>query len=336
VRPVVVIGDVLLDEDVDGRSERLCPDAPAPVLDVEAETARPGGAGLAATLLAADGVPVRLVTALSSDDAGRRLRDMLESCVHLVCGPAEGGTAVKTRLRAGGRVLLRADRGDGRAGRGFGAALRDDLLGDDLLGDELLGDGAGGVLDGAAAVLVSDYGRGVAADPVVRAALGAAACRGVPVVWDPHPRGPAPVPGVAVVTPNLGEACGALDVPPPADGAEAHVLDVAARLLEHWGVRAVAITLGARGAVVRDAAGCCCTAPARRAAAGDPCGAGDRFAGRVAGRLAAGAPLDAAVVEGVRAASEFVAGGGAGAVRRTRDGWRQPQPTANGTVVVAT
>src|SRR5689334_17979779 len=47
---VVVVGDVLLDLDVHGTVERLCPDAPVPVLDVTGEVARPGGAGLAAAL----------------------------------------------------------------------------------------------------------------------------------------------------------------------------------------------------------------------------------------------------------------------------------------------
>ena len=32
MRPVVVVGDALLDVDVEGTVDRLCPDAPAPVL----------------------------------------------------------------------------------------------------------------------------------------------------------------------------------------------------------------------------------------------------------------------------------------------------------------
>ncbi|MDN5750424.1 MAG: hypothetical protein L0H64_18245, partial [Pseudonocardia sp.] len=190
---VLVVGDVLLDEDVDGRAERLCPDAPAPVLEVDGDSARPGGAGLAAVLLAADGPAVRLVAALDDDDAARRLHEMLTGCVEVLAGPATGGTAVKTRLRADGRVLLRADRGQGRAAAHFGAALGRCL--DDMLAPALHGRRRGRA---PGAVLVSDYGRGVAADQHVRAAL--AAC-GTPVVWDPHPRGEAPVPGTAVVTP---------------------------------------------------------------------------------------------------------------------------------------
>jgi bifunctional ADP-heptose synthase (sugar kinase/adenylyltransferase) len=58
---VVVVGDVLLDRDLDGPSTRLCPDAPVPVVDVERTAVRAGGAGLVARLLAADGHTPALV-----------------------------------------------------------------------------------------------------------------------------------------------------------------------------------------------------------------------------------------------------------------------------------
>ena len=44
------VGDTLLDRDVEGVVNRLCPDAPVPVLDETAHVDRPGGAGLAAVL----------------------------------------------------------------------------------------------------------------------------------------------------------------------------------------------------------------------------------------------------------------------------------------------
>ena len=69
-RRLVVVGDALLDRDLDGRVERLAPDAPVPVVDAAVDRARPGGAALAAALAAADGRPVTLVTALGDDAAG--------------------------------------------------------------------------------------------------------------------------------------------------------------------------------------------------------------------------------------------------------------------------
>ncbi|MGH3808098.1 MAG: hypothetical protein ACRDRU_16040 [Pseudonocardiaceae bacterium] len=45
---LLVFGDTLLDSDIEGTVGRLCPDAPVPVVDVQAQRWRPGGAGLAA------------------------------------------------------------------------------------------------------------------------------------------------------------------------------------------------------------------------------------------------------------------------------------------------
>ncbi|MEV0720612.1 PfkB family carbohydrate kinase, partial [Asanoa sp. NPDC050611] len=112
---VVVVGDVLLDRDVEGTATRLCPDGPgAPVLDETSSTERPGGAGLAATFAAATGARVSLVTALADDAAGARLAGLLgDRGVELFALPATGATVEKIRLRAGGRTLLRLDRGGG-------------------------------------------------------------------------------------------------------------------------------------------------------------------------------------------------------------------------------
>jgi rfaE bifunctional protein nucleotidyltransferase chain/domain/rfaE bifunctional protein kinase chain/domain len=304
---VVVVGDTLLDIDVDGSVDRLCPDAPAPVLDVAGEQARPGGAGLAAVLVAGRDVPVRLVTALEDDEPGLRLRGLLDGAVELVAGQASGGTVVKCRLRSGGHSMLRTDRGAARPVPGFGAGLDLD-----------------GAFAGAGSVLVSDYGRGVTADPHVRAALARAVARRLPVVWDPHPRGADPVPGATVVTPNLAEARGAVGGRPVEGSGAPAALELAAHLLTRWDARAVAVTLGGAGAVVRHRHGACSAAPAARVDQHDPCGAGDHFAGGVAAALACGATVDEAVAEAVAGAAGFVARGGGAAVRRVGARWVQP------------
>jgi rfaE bifunctional protein nucleotidyltransferase chain/domain/rfaE bifunctional protein kinase chain/domain len=293
-RPLIVVGDALLDRDVSGRVERLSPDAPVPVVDEADVRSRPGGAGLAALLAAADGRPVTLVTALAADGPADELRAMLAvRGVELAEIPLDGTTPEKVRITTAGRALLRLDRGGEGATVGEpSAAVR-------------------AAIGWGAAVLVADYGRGVAAQPRVREALEALP-PDVPVVWDPHPRGPAPTPGASLATPNLAEAV-ALVPEPPGDALPA----VAARartLVGRWRAEAVAVTCGARGAVLAGAAGAPLAVPAEPARGGDPCGAGDRFASRAATALADGAGVAEAVREAVRAASRFVEAGGAGAV----------------------
>jgi rfaE bifunctional protein nucleotidyltransferase chain/domain len=203
----------------------------------------------------------------------------------------DGATPEKIRVRAGGRALVRLDRGDGGAPR---AAL---------------GEEARNAIASASAVLVSDYGRGMAAAPAVREAI-AALASAVPVVWDPHPRGPEPLPGTLLATPNAAEAArlsGAGEEPGEVAAAERH----ARALLSRWGAVNVCVTRGSRGALLVARDGPAMAIPAPAAAAGDPCGAGDCFAATAAARLAAGALPSEALTAAVAAATAFVAAGGA-------------------------
>ncbi|TDB98784.1 PfkB family carbohydrate kinase [Actinomadura sp. 7K534] len=333
--PLVVVGDALLDIDIAGSSSRLCPDAPVPVVEQAEELPRPGGAGLAALLAAlqpgAAGREVVLVTALADDEPGRRLRAMLEKHVEVAALHLHGGTPCKLRIRSGGQSVARLDAGEGQALDGpVGPRVTDAVA-------------------GAGAVLVADYGRGVTRHRAVRSLLGGLPA-GVPVVWDPHPRGEAPVPGVRLLTPNAAEAARLA----AACGAEigGSGLSAAGRsgryLAGAWGIEGVAVTLGAEGALLCDGSEAPLLAPARPAR-GDSCGAGDSFAAGAAGALAGGGSLADAVTEGVDLASEFVRAGAAAGVaaqlaetgtarlvpERGEDAWDVVERTrrAGGTVV---
>lgn len=291
---VIVLGDVLLDVDVDTRSERVAPDSGAPVLDVVHRVQRAGGAALAATLAARDGVDVTLVAAIPPDAAGQALRASLGAGVRLLEVPCTGRTAVKTRVRRGGHTVVRLDEG-GRHTPVTGAP-----------------DGLADLLAGADAVLVSDYGRGLTGTPCVRDALAGAR----DVVWDPHPRGAAPIGGAALVTPNAAEAAAALGL--AADASLAGACDHARRLVERWRARGVAVTRGSAGAVLALGANTASAFPSERAVSGDTCGAGDRFAAAAATAVARGALPSEAVGAAVAAAGRFVAAGGVAALESNR------------------
>jgi len=290
---VVVVGDALLDVDLVGTASRLTPDAPVPVVEDVETRERPGGAALAAVIAAAaTSREVVLVAPVDSDDGATRLRALLDGRVRLLAIPATGGTAVKQRVRVGDHSVVRIDSGAPVA----------------VLGP-LPGEAAAAIRD-AAAVLVADYGRGTTSSPDVRAAL--AAARG-PVVWDPHPRGADPVPNARLVTPNGAEAARVASAVPAQGEGLAAVGARAETLIRHWGVGAVAVTLGARGALLSYGEGAPMVVPAVAVTGGDPCGAGDSFAAAAALALADGAVTGEAVAAAVAAASAFVARGGASA-----------------------
>jgi D-beta-D-heptose 7-phosphate kinase/D-beta-D-heptose 1-phosphate adenosyltransferase len=281
-KPIVIVGDSMLDVDIEGSATRLSPEAPVAVVDTKRVWHRPGGAGLAAVLAARLEPDVVLVTALADDPDGQALARLLALAgVTVVRLPLSGTTVCKTRIRAAGQSMLRLDHGDGTAA-----------------GDSIPGPAAA-VLQDAKAICVADYGRGVAAHPGIRDALTIAA-EHAPVVWDPHPRGATPVHRCWLVTPNEAEA--------GEDSADA--------LRKRWQAKAVCVTLGSRGAVLATAqTNTFIGVPAPSAGAGsDTCGAGDRFAIAATLALAAGHDTEAAASAAVDAASRFVAAGGAAGV----------------------
>ena len=273
---LTIVGDVLLDRDLTGSVERISSDAPVPVVDVDREALRPGGAGLAACLAASDAdVDVTLVTAVAEDFAGSVVVDALErQGVAVRAGRRAGATPEKIRVRALGQSLVRLDRGDA------GPAAVDLVPGD---------------LDHADAILVSDYGGGTTFDRDIRASISKAIQGGIPVVWDPHPRGPDPVAGCRVVTPNRKEAAAASG---SETGSIAAALVSARILRDRWDAAAVAVTLGADGAVLSEAGGQYLVSPPSVDAV-DVCGAGDRFASSAAIMLARGLGLRDAIEQAV-------------------------------------
>jgi rfaE bifunctional protein nucleotidyltransferase chain/domain/rfaE bifunctional protein kinase chain/domain len=294
---VVVVGDSLLDRDVHGDVTRICPDAPAPVVEERESRARPGGAALAATLARRSCSRVALITAIGDDPAGGELLALLERAgVETVNCGLRGQTPEKIRIRCGDASIARIDRGGtppeiGRPDRSVAALLRR-----------------------AGAVLVSDYGRGIAAEPTLRSMISNS---DRPIVWDPHPRGPAPIRDTTVVTPNASELTSAF----PPDGSGGHtqslagLADSARRARHAWKAQGVAVTRGSAGAMLLSRDGPPLVIPAEPVTGRDTCGAGDAFAAAVASSLAGGALPSEAVVEGVKVASLFVSDGAASALQ---------------------
>ncbi|HEY1621483.1 MAG TPA: D-glycero-beta-D-manno-heptose 1-phosphate adenylyltransferase [Streptosporangiaceae bacterium] len=308
--PLVVVGDTLLDVDLHGTVGRVAPDAPVPVVDCQRERHRAGGAGLAAVLAAGLGrSDVVLITALGRDQPGARLRDLLGRHVQVIPLPLDGGTPCKIRVQASGQPVVRLDAGNGRARPGPGSPEAERALRQ------------------AGAVLVSDYGRGVAAHPALAAVLSRLAAA-TPVVWDPHPAGGRPLTGSRLVTPSQAEARrfavalrGDRDDAIGAGSGSGSALASASRdgaaLSQAWG-SAVAVTLGEDGALLDTGEAVPFLAPAEAIRGPhDSCGAGDCFAAAAAQVLRSGGLLTEAVTEAVRQATYFVRQGGASAAPGT-------------------
>ncbi|MBT2594132.1 D-glycero-beta-D-manno-heptose 1-phosphate adenylyltransferase [Arthrobacter sp. ISL-72] len=265
---VTVVGDVMLDGWWNGSIERLCREAPAPVVDITSRAFAPGGAANTAMNLAALGARVRIAGVVGCDDAGKELRRQLRAAgvnvSHLHEHP-DMVTTTKTRISSAGQVLLRFDDVVRKVPKDALAALALTLP---------------SALEGQDAVVVCDYGTGALAGPVGEALKTAlAGRRGGPItVVDAHdPRGWAALqPDLA--TPNALEAARILGVALPAGGDRAAFLaEHRKELAEATAARAVVVTLDRDGTVLLPATGDAHRTWARPATEKQASGAGDTF-----------------------------------------------------------
>jgi D-beta-D-heptose 7-phosphate kinase/D-beta-D-heptose 1-phosphate adenosyltransferase len=110
---ILVVGDAMLDRYVSGQVERVSPEAPVPVLNVQRELDMPGGAGNVVRNLGALGAAVAFVSVVGDDAAGSELTGLIGGQPGVEPWLlVEGGrtTTMKTRMVAQGQQLLRVDR----------------------------------------------------------------------------------------------------------------------------------------------------------------------------------------------------------------------------------
>ncbi|MDG4790431.1 D-glycero-beta-D-manno-heptose 1-phosphate adenylyltransferase [Micromonospora sp. WMMD1102] len=113
-RGVLVVGDAMLDEWRFAESDRLCREAPAPVLTLRRRLTAAGGAANTAVNLTALGGRAALVAPVGADVAGDELHDCLDRAGvwdRTISQPGRP-TPVKRRLLAADQILLREDEGD--------------------------------------------------------------------------------------------------------------------------------------------------------------------------------------------------------------------------------
>ena len=279
--PLVVVGDVMLDRYVDGSSTRLSPEAPVPVVDVTGESERLGGAANVALGLARLGARVVLVGVVGADDAGRRVRSLLDDVpsidARLVVDP-DRVTTTKERVRVDGRHVVRVDREqtDPPSEATVGAIARMTR----------------GALGAAPVLVVSDYAKG-AVDATL---LGSLEDRPLTVV-DPKHVDVERYRGADVLAPNRAEAIAAAS-----SVGSAHDLTLAESvqaLHTRLPGTALVVTCGADGVVWSergDEGGALASMPAFARHVTDVTGAGDSVVCGLAAGLAAGIDLADAIV----------------------------------------
>lgn len=186
---VLVAGDVMLDRYWFGRVDRVSPEAPVPVIAVDASEERLGGAGNVAGNIAALGGKSTLLSVVGADEAGRKVAEIaarLRVDSQLVVDRAFQ-TTIKLRMMSRNQQLLRADFESFPGG----PALKD------------AADKFAGLLEHHQAVVLSDYGKGGLNQ--IETLIDLAAKKNIPVLVDPKGGNFSRYRGAAMVTPNLKE-----------------------------------------------------------------------------------------------------------------------------------
>jgi D-beta-D-heptose 7-phosphate kinase/D-beta-D-heptose 1-phosphate adenosyltransferase len=192
---ILVIGDLILDEFIWGRVDRISPEAPVPVVEVDKESLMLGGAGNVVNNLITLGCQVVLCGVIGHDAMGRELVRMLRKLNSTTQGLVvedQRPTTIKTRVVAHSQQVVRVDREERNP------------VGDDSINRILIT--AKEQLDSIDAIIVSDYGKGVITQGLMDGIRSLTSDRDIMVAVDPKVQNLALYKDVSLITPNSHEA----------------------------------------------------------------------------------------------------------------------------------
>jgi len=297
---VLVVGDAMLDKFIVGRVTRISPEAPVPVVAFDHELYRMGGSANVANNIAALGGSATLVAVTGTDEGAATLT---RACREAGIAPALVGDPTRmTTTKV--RIVTERNQQVARVDYEVDAEIKDEI-------EHRLIAEINKHAPHASAIVISDYLKGCVTRAIVKAAVAAAAERGVPVLVDPKIPHVDYYTGTTVVTPNHHEAEIAANIRVRSeDDARG-----AARLFrDRAQCRSVLMTRGDQGIwlLAEDAEG---YLPAAAREVADVTGAGDTVIATLALALAAGATITEAARLANEAAGIVVARFGPATVR---------------------
>ena len=263
----------MLDRYLFGSTGRISPEAPVPVVHVRETDNRPGGAANVAVNLASLGASTCLLGMVGEDAAADSLESIL-SQRGIVCKFARSKdrpTITKTRVQSRGQQLIRLDEEDATALRGD-AMMR-------MLRESL---------DGAGAVVLSDYGKGALSD--VQGLIEACREARIPVLVDPKGADFIKYRGASVITPNQSE----FEAVAGGCATDEELVRRAAQMIDELDLDALLITRSEKGMLLLEAGAEPLFLSTQAREVYDVTGAGDTVIGTLAGALASGQDLASA------------------------------------------
>ena len=228
---VAIIGDIILDEYLNGTVNRISPEAPVPVHLVQTTSCTAGGAANVARNVQLSGGEALLLGICGDDQGAKQLKEILSRdriSTDYLLTLKDRPTIKKTRVTANSHQLVRID---WERTEPIDESVQTTLLGKlELLSYDI--------------VLLSDYGKGCLTPRFIQKVIEQAKQRGKKVVIDPKGRDYSRYKGATVITPNRKEACEALALDSSCSISHEQL---ARNLKTEFSVENVLVTLGAQG-----------------------------------------------------------------------------------------
>lgn len=279
---ILVLGDVILDHYIWGQVERICPEAPVPVVEVTRDSSMLGGAGNVVRNLRTLGAHVLLCGVMGEDEAALEIKKKLKECD--VSGEgliveSSRQTSKKTRIVAGHQQVVRFD-------METKAAISSQTTRDILHYVKQHWSS----LD---AVIVSDYGKGVI-HPLLLDELRCFHQKNPKLISvDPKERNMEFYRGFSLITPNKKEA--AFAAQKSIETLE-DLKEAGRKIIHHLQCENLVVTLGAEGMALFKKEGEFLKVPTFAKEVFDVSGAGDTVVSVLTLALSSGASLNEAVV----------------------------------------
>jgi D-beta-D-heptose 7-phosphate kinase/D-beta-D-heptose 1-phosphate adenosyltransferase len=187
---VLIIGDVMLDSYIAGNTQRISPEAPVPVVHIQNNYYRPGGAANVALNVSALGAKAILIGLIGDDENGKILHQELakkDVDSRLIATP-NVKTISKLRIMSRNQQLLRLDTEDG-----FAQVNHEELLKQAIAATKEV-----------SAVILSDYNKGTL-KPILSEFLSYCKQKSLPVLVDPKGSDFSIYKKATLLTPNMSE-----------------------------------------------------------------------------------------------------------------------------------
>ena len=192
---ILVVGDLMIDHYLWGKCERISPEAPVQVLDVQKEENLMGGAGNVLNNLLSLGATVGICSVIGEDDGAvwvdKRLDEKGVKKVALIKDEARK-TTKKSRIIALHQQIVRVDKEN-----------KEDIA---LTSQETILEKVEAVLGEYDLLLLSDYNKGVLTDSLTKNLIMIASQKSIPVFADPKGNDYSKYTGATLITPNKKEA----------------------------------------------------------------------------------------------------------------------------------